>query len=132
MHAVEYVVDLPLQHHPHRPDAAALGLRTALFADRVRHAMQIERAELRGRDHFTYGDVLGCASQRITAARPAGTVYQAGATQSEQDLLDVVGRQSLAGGDLPAGDRALARPPCEMKGTDQPVLGPRRDAHSIK
>src|SRR5688500_4743977 len=77
VHAVEYVIDLPLQHHPHRPDAAALRLRAPLLTDGVRHAVQVERAELGGGDHLAHRDVLGRAGERIPTPRTARAVHEA-------------------------------------------------------
>ena len=58
MDAFEHVIDLALQHHPHRPNTAALRFCTAFLTDRVRDAMQVERAELRGGYDLANGDLF--------------------------------------------------------------------------
>jgi hypothetical protein len=130
VNALEHVVDLLLQHDPHRANAATLGLGTPLRAHRVRHAVEVERAELGRRDDLANGDLDRWARQRVTAAGAAGAVDQTGAPQAQQDLLDVIRREPLSGRDLASSDRPLARPLREVEGADQSVFGPRCDAHA--
>src|SRR6476646_1546993 len=77
MNALEHVVDFALQQHPHRPNAAALRFGTALFADRMAHAVKVERGKLRCRDHFANRDVLWRLGAHVTAARSARAVHEA-------------------------------------------------------
>ena len=61
----------------------------------------------------------GGAREHVAAARAARAANDPGAAKPQQDLLDVVGGQPLARGDLAPGDRALVRATGEMQRADQ-------------
>src|SRR5919107_5265280 len=97
VYALEHVVDLLLQEHPHRADAAALRLSASLLAHRMGDTVKVERAELGRGDDLAYRNLDGRPCEHVTTARAAGAVHQAGAPQSQENLLDVVRRQPLTG-----------------------------------
>ena len=132
VHAIEHVIDLSLEQHPHGPDAAALRLGAALFAYRVCDAMQVERAELRRRNHFAHGDLVRRLREHVAAARTTRAVHETSAPEAKENLLDVVRRQPLTRRDLAPRDWPFAGSLCQVEGADESILGPRRDAHALK
>jgi len=132
VYAFEHIVDLALQHHPHRPDAAALRLGAPLLSDGVRDTVQVERGELGRGNDLANRDLMGAARQRIAAASATRAAHETGPAEPKKNLLDVVGRKALASGDLAPGDGTFPCAPREMQRADQSVLGPRSNAHVVK
>jgi hypothetical protein len=132
MNTLEHVVDLALQQHPDRPNAAALRCRAALFLDRVCYAMQIEGRQLRRGDHVTNGDLVGRACKHVAAVRATDTLHDVGATKAQENLLDVVGRQPLLGRQVASRNRSLGGPTGQVDRTDESIFRPRRNAHDTQ
>src|SRR3954451_1496285 len=95
----------------------------------MRDAVQIERRVLRRRDHRANGNRACVARELVATACAARASHDLGPSQAQQDLLDVVHGQTLAGGDITAGDRPLLSASREVKGADDAVLGQSGDAH---
>ena len=132
IHPLEHLVDPLLEQHPHGADAAVARVRASLLTDRMRYAMKIERRELGGRNDIADGDLRGRTGERVPTVRAAGTPDDLGATKTQKDLLDVVGGQAFQGGDLSPGDRTMPAAPREVQRADDPVLGPRGNAHDLR
>jgi hypothetical protein len=94
--AVEYPVDLLLQHDPDGANAAGVRRRATFFLDWVRYAMKIERLQLRRRNHIAHRNGLGPSGERVSAMRAASTFHDARATKANENLLDVIHWQPLA------------------------------------
>src|SRR5690348_17204 len=92
--------------------------------------VEVEGGRLRGGDHGANGDAIGVAGQLVTATGAACAPHDFGAPEPQQNLLDVVDGQTLAGGDVAAGDRSLGDASRQMQGADDAVLGQGGDAHS--
>ena len=127
--AVEDFVDAALEHNPDRPNAALMRARAADFVDRMAFAVHIERDQFRRGDDLPHRDFDRGPRERISAARAARARHDSGAAKTEEDLLDVVSRQPLAGRDVASVDGALIRTLRQMKRADYAVLGPSGDAH---
>ena len=95
----------------------------------MRGAVDLERGVLRGGDHVAHGDALRIAGEMIPAVRAAGALHDLGTPQLEHDLLDVVGGQPLARGDLAPRHRPLVHATGQVKGTDESVFGLSGDSH---
>src|SRR5882724_12015566 len=94
-------------------------------------AVDFEGDVLRGLDHVFDGDDVGLPGEVIPALGATDRVHQAGAPQTQQDLLDIVMWQPLLLGELARRDRPLPRALPEIHGHNQPVLGPGGGAPGI-
>ena len=74
-------------------------------------------------------DLVGETRERVTAVRATGAADDAGTTELEHDLLDVVARQTLLRRDLTPGHRPFVDPTGEMERTDEAVFGLSGDSH---
>ena len=83
-------------------------------------------------DHVANGDLAGRSSEGIAPVRAARAANNSGATQTQQDLFDVVVGEPLELGDLPAGDRAVGNALREMQRADDAVFRKSRDAHVLQ
>src|SRR2546425_10802533 len=77
--------------------------------DRVQIAVDLERDVLGGLHHILDGDGLRLTREVIAALGAAYRVHQAGAPQAEEDLLDVVVRETFLLGELARRHRPLPR-----------------------
>ena len=109
MYTLEHVVDPLLEEQPDWPDAAVPGRRAPRFFDRVTHAMQVERRQLRCGDDRAHADLGSRPGERISTVRAARAAYDVRTAQPKEDLLDVIGGETLQGRDLSAGDRPFGR-----------------------
>ena len=107
MHAAQNVVDLLLEQHPHRPNAAVLRRGAAFLADRVRYAVEIERRGFGRRNHVADRDVVRVFGQCVSAVRTARAPNETGAPQAKENVLDVIRRQLLTLGDFAPSDRSV-------------------------
>src|SRR2546425_4748475 len=129
--AGQQIVDPLLQHSPDGPDAARSLRTTSLRVDGMEIAVDFEGDVLRGLDRGFDGDDVGLPGEVIPALGATDRVHQAGAPQTQQDLLDIVVWQPLLLGELARRDRPLPRALREVHGDNQPVLGPGGDAHAV-
>src|SRR5207237_6192211 len=115
--------DLLLQQLPDRTNTARVRRGTALFLNRMRDAMQVERRCFGCSDHGANRDLIGATSELVATMRAARAAHDAGAPQPKQDLFDVVHGQTFARDHVAAGDGSLGRASREMKRADDAVLG---------
>src|SRR5690606_19653643 len=131
--AAKESVDASLQLGPDRTDAARTARVAALGIDAVMVAVDLEGLVLARGHHVVDGHRRSVARQEVATLRAAYRLHDPGATEPEQDLLDVVGRQSLRLRQLARGDRPTARHPAmrQVDRDDQRVLGPGGDTHLV-
>jgi hypothetical protein len=73
---------------------------------------------LRRLDDILHADFLWLAREHVSAAGAANGLDQSRAPQAQQDLFDVVVRETFLLGQLAGSDRTLARPLGEMNRDD--------------
>jgi len=128
--ALEHIVNLLLQHLPHRANAARQRSRAPLFTHGMRNAIEVERGYFGSRDDGPDRNLLRLARERIATVRAPRTADDVGTTKSQQDLFDVVDGQPLVRGNLAASDWPFRDASREMERADDAVLGQRGDTHS--
>src|SRR5690242_16718166 len=117
---------------PDRPDAAGVPRITSVGVYRVGLTVDLERLVLGSGHDITNRNSSRILGQVIAAFGAPDALYQPGATKPEQNLLDIVCRESLGVGQLACGDGANpSTPPLgEMNRDDQAVFGPRSEEHT--
>src|SRR6058998_3866711 len=98
--------------------------------DRMQIAVDLERDVLRGLHHVLDGDGLRLTREVVAALGAAHRVHQAGAPQAEEDLLNVVVRETFLLGELARRHRPLPGALGEVQGNNQTIFGPGGDAHT--
>ncbi len=129
MNALQYVIDLSLEQHPHGTNAAFVGCRATFFVHGVSLAVQIEGGELRRVDHISYRDSAGVARELIATLRSTRASDDPGTPHSQKDLLDVVRRETLGCSNIAPCHRPLVTAPRQVQRADQAILCPRRNSH---
>src|SRR5256885_10250369 len=91
--------------------------------------MQVECRHLGCSYHRADGDHLSVTSESVSTASAPCAADDLGATETKQDLLDVIDGQSLPRGNVAAGDRPFGRASRKMQGADDAILGQSGNAH---
>ena len=82
-HSIEYVVDLLLQEHPHRSNAAQVRSGAAIRLDWMGDAVKIESLQLRRLNYFTNGRFSRRPGERIPATSSASARDHSSPTKSQ-------------------------------------------------
>jgi hypothetical protein len=130
--SVEHIVDLLLEQHPDRANAAQVRRRAAITLDGMADAVEIERLELGSLNHFPDRRLRRRLCERVPTASSTRALDHARAAKTEQDLLYVVSGKFFPLGNVTAIYGALARAPREMKRADDAILSPCRYAHAAR
>ena len=92
--------------------------------------MQVERRRLGCSDHGANRNRIGIVGELVAATRTTRTANDVCSPQPQENLLDVIDRQTLSGSDVAAGDRTLRDTSRQVQRTDDAILGQSGNAHS--
>src|ERR1051325_663749 len=95
----------------------------------MRDAMQVEGLQLRRRDDVADGDFFRSLGERVSPAGATRALHDSRTTETQQNLLDVIHRQTFALREIATRDRTLPNSPREMESANHTVFRERRYAH---
>ena len=124
VNAVQNIVDLLLEQHPHRPNAAVVGGRASLFFDWMTHTVEIKGLQLGSVDDIPDRDFRRRLGQNVSASCAARAGDHAGTPQPQKDLLYVIGREALLPGNFAPVDWPELAALGKVQRAYHAVLGP--------